>query len=91
MNSTEFFNRATKLVVGYANNHLDKSDHASITTDDVYIVWSAKTLQNNKALLSTTLLDGMYYELTYNGAKDEIYFDAYKKFENIAYKLEDIK
>lgn len=42
-------------------------------------VWSCKTLQNNKALLSTTVTDGMYYELTYNGDKKELYFDAYKK------------
>ena len=33
-------------------------------------------------LLSTTLPDGMYYEVTYNKAKDEFYLDAYKKFEN---------
>ena len=32
--------------------------------------------------LSTTLFDGMYYELTYNGDKKEWYLDAYKKFEN---------
>ena len=39
-------------------------------------------LQNHKALLSTTLPDGMYYEITYNGDKKEAYLDAYKKFEN---------
>ena len=41
-------------------------------------VWSCKTLQNNKALLSTNISDGMYYECTYNGDKNELYFDAYK-------------
>lgn len=46
------------------------------------MVWCCKTLQNNKALLSTTLFDGMYYEITYNGDKEEAYFDAYKKWEN---------
>lgn len=48
-----------------------------------------KTLQNNKALLSTTVPDGMYYEITYNGDKRECYFDAYKKWENRCYKVED--
>ena len=33
-------------------------------------------------LLSSTLPDGMYYELTYNGDKKEWYLDAYKKVEN---------
>jgi hypothetical protein len=51
-------------------------------------VWYCKTLQNWKALASTTLFDGMYYELTLNGDKQEIYLDAYKKFENRAIKVE---
>ena len=42
-------------------------------------VWLTKVLQNNKALLSSTLFDGMYYELTYNGDKNELYIDAYKR------------
>lgn len=50
-------------------------------------MWSCKTLQNNKALLSTTLHDGMYYELTYNGDDNELYVDAYKKFENRCIKI----
>jgi hypothetical protein len=52
------------------------------------VVWSCKTLQNNKALLSTTLSDGMYYEFTYNGDKKELYLDAYKKWQNICYKID---
>ena len=64
----------------YANEHLDKSDNVQIAEENVFVVWSCKTLQNNKALLSTTLSDGMYYELTYNGDKRELYLDAYKKF-----------
>ena len=36
-----------------------------------------KTLQNNKALLSTPISDGKYYEATYNGDKDELYLDTY--------------
>ena len=34
----------------------------------------------------------MYYELTYNGDKEEWYLDAYKKFENqvIKTKAKDI-
>lgn len=66
----------------YVNEHIDKTDKMQITVDDVYVVWFCKTLQNWKALASTTVPDGMYYELTYNGDKDEMYLDAYKKFEN---------
>lgn len=69
-----------KIVKQYAIDHLDKSD--STPKFEVFDVWYCKTLQNHKALLSTTLADGMYYELTYNGDKKELYLDAYKKFEN---------
>ena len=73
---------AKEIVLDYANKHIDNTDNVHITLDDVYIVWFCKTLQNWKALLSTTLPDGMYYEVTYNGDKKEVYLDAYKKFEN---------
>ena len=66
----------------YVNEHIEKTDKMQITVDDVYVVWFCKTLQNWKALASTSVPDGMYYELTYNGDKDEMYLDAYKKFEN---------
>ena len=62
--------------------HLDTTDVIQISEDDVYIVWQVKVLQNNKALASTTLKDGMYYELTYDGDKKCCYVDAYKKWEN---------
>ena len=87
MNTQEFLTECVNKVVAYTNNHLDKSDKKEITANDVYVVWNCKTLQNNKALLSTTLFDGMYYECTYNGDKQELYFDAYKKWENIKYNL----
>lgn len=54
---------------------------------DIYVVWSCKTLQNNKALLSTNISDGMYYEITFNGDKNELYLDAYKKQFNQCIKL----
>ena len=73
---------ARKIVLDYTNEHIDKTDNVQITLDNVFIVWSCKTLQNWKALVSTTLPDGMYYEVTYNGDKKEVYLDAYKKFDN---------
>ena len=85
MGSKEFLEKSKQIVVDYFNSHADKTDQKQITQDDVYVVWYCKTLQNHKALLSTTVSDGMYYEVTLNGDKDEIYFDAYKKFQNIRY------
>lgn len=71
---------AITIVREYVLEHLDKSD--PVPKFEVFAVWKAKVLQNWKYLLSTTLFDGMYYELTYNGDKREWYLDAYKKFEN---------
>lgn len=78
--------KVKEIVKNYAIEHLDKSDN--IPTFDVYIVWQCYILGNVKWLLSTTLLDGMYYEITYNKAKNEFYLDAYKKFENRCIKNE---
>lgn len=80
MGSQEFIEICKEEVREYVESHFDKSDR--MIDFDVYVVWSCKTLQNNKALLSTTISDGMYYELTFNGDKQELYLDAYKKFEN---------
>jgi len=76
---------ARLVVFEYIRALLDKSDPPiQLTVEDVYVVFFAKTLQNWKATLSTTLPDGKYYELTYNGDKDELYIDAYTKFDNKA-------
>ena len=87
MPDNKFIKLCKQMIVSYFNERVDKTDGFELTLDDVFIVWMCKTLQNNKALLSTTVSDGMYYELTYNGDKNELYIDAYKKFENRCIRL----
>lgn len=82
MDVNAMINKAKKIVVEYANNRTERTNNIDITEDQVFIVWFSKTLQNWKAMLSTTISDGMYYEITYNGDKQEVYLDAYKKWEN---------
>lgn len=82
MNNEAMMNRAKQLAVDYFNAHVDVTDGKKLTMEDVFIVWFSKTLQNWKALVSTTVSDGMYYELTHNGDKGETYLDAYKKWDN---------
>ncbi len=89
MDSGKFLDLCKQKVVDYFNQRADKTDNKEITEYDVFVVWACKTLQNNKALLSTSVSDGMYYEITYNGDKKELYMDAYKKWENVCFAMEE--
>ena len=88
MEFNNFQDLCKEKVVEYFNERADKTDDLKITKDYVFVVWYCKTLQNAKVLLSTTVSDGMYYELTYNGDKKELYLDAYKKWENKKFDIE---
>jgi len=80
----DYLGKARQLVHTYVTKRLETTDkHVTFTPDDVYVVWFCKTLQNWKALVSTTLPDGMYYEVTHNGDQQETYIDAYKKFAHV--------
>lgn len=81
--------KAKQIVVDYFNSHVDVTDEKKIIKDDVYVVWFCKTLQNWKALVSTNVSDGMYYEITHNGDKDETYVDVYKKWDNFTVKFSE--
>ncbi|MFR5877077.1 MAG: DUF6275 family protein [Eubacterium sp.] len=88
MDEQTFIKLAKRSVKEYVNANLDITDGKRVSEKDIYIVWQCKTLQNNKALLSTTLPDGMYYECTFNGDKNEMYVDAYKKWENFVVHID---
>lgn len=83
-NPTEYAIYASPSTLKYRENILGES-----VLEDTFVVWSCKTLQNHKALISTTVPDGMYYEITYNGDKGEMYLDAYKKMHNECIKIEE--
>ena len=87
MGSEKFLKIAKAKVEKYILNHMDKSDDA--LTFNVSVVWFSYILGCQKCLISSTLCDGMYYEVTYNASKSEMYLDAYKKFENQCYPIKD--
>lgn len=79
MGTAKFLNIAIEAVRDYVGEPYNYG---------VYVVWNCKTLQNNKALLSTDRQDGLYFEATYNWDKKELYLDAYKKLENRCIKVD---
>ena len=71
------------------NAHQPQRGHNPVTPDDLGVVWFSKTIWNWKALVTSMVADGMYYEVTHNGAKNETYVDAYVKVghENVPDKI----
>ena len=87
MNSEKFIEKAKQIVKDYTIENMSKGK--DIIEFEVAIVWHAYILGNQKALITTDIKDGMYYEVTYNKTTNEIYFDAYKKWENRCIKIEE--
>ena len=83
--TANYQDRALSHVRNYIEALWKTSDEES-PTFDLYIVWFTKTLQNWKALVGSTLNDGFYYEVIYNGDKRETYIDHYMKFNNVVIK-----
>ena len=89
LNTYEFEKVCKNAIINYYKENSEITDNVELNIQNVYVVWLCKTLQNMKALLSTTLYDGMYFECTYNGDKNELYLDAYKKWKNIKIEKKD--
>lgn len=79
-NVDQYFDRAKELV----KHEYWKKGYNWITERDIYIVWFSKTLLNWKALVSGNVNDGLYFEVTHNGAAQETYVDTYSKVNNIS-------
>lgn len=79
----QYFTKAKTLVAEVANvNNVQAGGAPDLVPDDFYVVWFAKTLGNWKALVSTDKVSGHYYEVTYDGNKQQTYVDEYIKTEN---------
>lgn len=95
MNSNDKMLSYAKEVASSAINKVAKEKGlrmSPLKSEDMYIVWFSKTLQNWKALVFTDRIHsndanlGDYVEVTHNGDKNETYCDVYKKQLNVVYK-----
>lgn len=76
--------KARFMVAQYINARLpDDSAIEPLGLKDIYLVWFSKTLQNWKALVTTNIPDGFFFEISHNGDKKETYLDAYVKWQNV--------
>lgn len=91
MNSDDFIRISRMLVTEYVSPSEDGHILLDFINETTFVVWSSKTLNNNKALIGTTTGEGLYFEATYNGDKEELYLDVYKKEENQAYDMRNEK
>ncbi len=71
-----------KFVEWYNGSNVRQIDYS-----ETFVVWCCKTLQNYKCLVSSSVDgDGIYAEYTYNGDKQELYEDVYRKLVNVCHK-----
>lgn len=82
------------MVYAFVREEFNRSDQQhnpaaiNFNINDVYVVWFCYILGNFKALVSTSIPDNMYYEVTFDLYKKKVYIDAYKKFKNEAFDYE---
>lgn len=89
MDNNKFLDLALQQVVDYTNDEVLPSNYEPIDNSQVFVVWSAKILGNNKAMLGTRLdKDFNYYEVTYDGDKKLFYLDVYSFERQVVSKSE---
>lgn len=84
-----FVSKCKEEAAEYYNGLLVGTDHPITTPQDVYVVWCCKTLRNSKVFLSIPFPEPMCFELTYNDDEEVIYFNAYKKTDELSIDIRE--
>lgn len=85
LNPNDFPNYARRVVYRQIEENLEKTDGP--INFSVYVVWFTYILGNWKAMVSSSLPDGRYYEVTFNDRTNEVYVDTYVKIQNTSRKI----
>lgn len=64
---------------------IENLGHQTINSEDMFIVWFCKTLQNWKAIVTGRTIEE-FIEVTHNGDRNETYVDVYYKTKNVCIK-----
>ncbi|RXV42115.1 hypothetical protein CYQ27_14870 [Enterococcus faecalis] len=87
MNHEMFMEKCKELILEKENKGKNQDEYFMVKGTDIFVVWSCKTLQNSKAILSLKYTGAPLYEMTLNGDKKEIYMVAYLKESNTLIKV----
>lgn len=79
----KFIKTARQVVVDQINNSKNNRSTRRIDEKGVYVVWFTKVLGNWKAIVASPIVRTYMWEVTYNGGKDEIYIDVYRRQESV--------
>lgn len=82
---------AKRVVVANFNEHRKSRTVPELQMKDVFIVWFTKTLMNWKAIIASSQAKGLFWEVSYNGVRKEIYLDVYTKINNVKISMEDLQ
>ena len=82
LNANEIEDIAHAKVREFALDTRNKGQYPTATDFAVVTVWKCYILGNMKLLITTSLPDGKYYEVTYAFGKDSMYFDVYVRVHN---------
>lgn len=78
--------KAKQIVKDYIDMlYTSKSENSpnDLPAYEILLVWFAKTLKDWRAVITTTLVDGMIYEVMYDGEKNETSLKAYHEIQNM--------
>lgn len=86
-----FIEMAKTMVVNNYNQHIDKEISRPLPPNGVHVMWFAKTLGNWTAMIGSTIVRGLIWEVTSNVYKREVYINVYKKLNNVKVIMPDTR
>lgn len=83
-------NDQVKKALVASKRALYESSNINVDFNTFRIVWYNYTLGNQKYLIMSPVVDGLYLEVTYNSRTEEYYVDIYQKQSTTAIASETL-
>jgi hypothetical protein len=87
----DFMDHARQLIFEYVTVWFKKSDRdVTFTKDDISVYWFSKDGGDWRVLLTTTLQNDIYYQVTHFADKEETSIDVYYKYGTVTIQDKDV-